>query len=103
MVFALFQLLFLQFHSSESEASIQPGCQQSQSQEEQGDESNSEDAKFGDAYCMRWVDWHVGGGETGGSHAGVMHDGDRRAHHDRAGSLCPTAPRFFIAEVKGNP
>ena len=39
----------------------------------------------------------------GGGHSSVMHDGDRRAHHDGAGYLSPAGRRFFISEVKGDP
>ena len=51
---------------------------------------------------MRQVQWHAGGGETGGGHAGVMHDGNRRAHDDGSGYLFPADPRLLIAELKGN-
>jgi len=82
---ASLQLLFLQFQGLDSESPIHPGRQQSQPQDDKGDGGNSGGAKCGDAYGMRQVRWHAGGRETGGGHAGVMHDGDRSTHHDSAG------------------
>src|SRR5205823_13729299 len=81
---ASLQLLFLQFRGLDSESSIHPGRQQRQAQDDKGDGGNSGGAKCGGAYGMRQVRWHGGGRETGGGHAGVMHDGDRSTHHDSA-------------------
>ena len=51
---------------------------------------------------MRQVSWHAGGRETGGGHAGVMHDGNRSAHDGGAGQLFPADSGLLIAELKGN-
>ena len=82
---ALLQLLFLYFQGPGSESPINPGRQQSQPEYDKGDGSNSGGAECGDAYGMKRVRRHGGGGETGGGHAGVMHDGDRSTHHDGSG------------------
>src|ERR1700731_2654301 len=100
---ALLQLLLLYFQGPGSESPIDPGRQKNQSEDDKGDGSNSGDAKRGDAYGLRQVRRRAGGGETGGGHAGVMHNGDRGTQHDGSGQLFPADPRFVISEVKGNP
>src|ERR1700731_486567 len=79
------QLLFLDFQSLSSELPINPGRQQSQPEDDKGGGGNSGSAKWGDAYGMRQVRRRAGGRETGGGHAGVMHDGDGGTHHDCPG------------------
>src|SRR6266404_9345988 len=100
---ASLQLLFLQFQGLDRESSIRPGRQQSQPEDNKGDGCNSGGAECRDAYRVRQVRWHAGGRETGGGHAGVMHDGDRGAHHNGSGYLFPADRLFLISEVKGNP
>src|SRR5467141_498907 len=99
---ASLQLLFLYFQGPGSESPIHQGRQQSQPEDDKGGGGNSGGTKCGDAYGMRQVRRHAGGRETGGGHAGVMHDGDRGTHHDGSSQLFP-APRFLTSEVKGYP
>src|SRR2546425_1521091 len=75
-------LFFLYFQGPGSESPINQGRQQSQAEDDKGGGGNSGGAKCGGAYGMRQVRRHAGGRETGGGHAGVMHDGDRGTHHD---------------------
>src|SRR5439155_13927361 len=73
---ASLQLLFLQFQGLGSESPIRRGRQQSQPEDEKGNSDNSGNAECGDTYGVRQVGWHAEGRETGGGHAGVMHDRD---------------------------
>src|SRR6267142_2510531 len=100
---ASLQLLFLQFQFLGSESPIQPGRQQSQPEDDPGDGGNSDSAKRGDADGARQVRWHAGGRETGGGHAGVMHDGNGGTHQDSSCGLSPVDPLPVISKVKGNP
>src|SRR5882672_5165430 len=82
---ASLQLLFLQFQGPGSESPIHPGRQQSQPEDDKGDGGNSGGAKCRDAYGVRQVRLYTGARETGGDHAGVMHDRDRSTHHAGSG------------------
>ncbi len=79
---ASLQFRFLQFQGLSNESPIRPGRQQSQPEDDKGGGGNSGGAKYGDAYGLRQVCRHTRGRETGGGHAGVMHDGDGSTHHD---------------------
>ncbi len=100
---ASLQLLLLQFQGLGGESPIHRGRQQSQPEDDQGSRDNSSGAERGDAYGPGQVRGHAGGRKMGGGHASVMHDGDRRAHHDGASYLLPADRHFFITEVKGDP
>src|SRR4029077_956440 len=78
---ASLQLLFLQFQGLGSESPIHRGRQQSQPEDDKGNSDNSGNAECGDTYGVRQVGRHPEGRETGGGHAGVMHDRDRSTHH----------------------
>src|SRR5216684_8347107 len=79
------QPLFLQFQGLGSESPIHPGRQQSQPEDDKGGGDNSGGAECGDVYGVRQVRRHARGRETGGGHAGVMHDWDRSTHHGGSG------------------
>ncbi len=100
---ASLQLLFLQFQGLSGESPIHRGRQQRQAEDDKGDAGNSGSAKCGDAYSVRQVHRHARVCETGGRHAGVVHDRDRDTHHDGSGQLFRADPRFLIPEVKRNP
>src|SRR5260370_8083924 len=89
---ASLQLLFLYFQGPGSESPIDPGRQQSQPEDDKGDGGNSGGAKRGDAYGVRQVRRHAGGGETGGGHAIGIEYGAPRAPPHRPPSPYPTHP-----------